>query len=208
MLSFRVGGQIMVVAFWSLLFFFPYFSDIQFAIAKGDYIADSRLPYNYKNYFLKDSDRVTGQRVRTVNHHHLKKAIKHLTSQKLALAIYELKFVLHNVPNHPKALQLLGVVTRLTNQPKIAEQYFTQAVRAFPKYALTHAQYGKFLVDIGRFEDGIEELEQAQSIQPNLKTVFVWLSEAYHKNGNVEKAKKAEERVKELDNKHENSSKP
>ena len=199
------------IFYLGLLLCLPFcLSDIPFALAKRDVIPDfnSRLHHSYKNYFLKESNSATAQSVRTVNHHHLKPAIKYLSSRKPTRALGELKFVLRYVPNHPQALHLMGVVGRLTNRPKIAEQYFEQAVQLFPQYALTHAQYGKFLVDIGRFEDGIGELEKAQSIQPDLKTVFVWLSEAYQKNGNVEKAKKAEEKVKELDNKHGNSSRP
>ena len=210
MVRFRVGRQISVVAFGCLLFLFPYCSDIPFAIAKRDYIpnSDLRLHNNHKNYFLKAGDVPTRQMVRNVNRHHLKKAIRHLTSGKPERAIAELKFVLRYVPNHPQGLQLMGVVGKLTNRTKLVEQYYAQAIRVFPQYALTHAQFGKFLVDIGRVEDGIEELQKAQSIQPDLKTVFVWLSEAYQKNGDIEEAKMAEERVKELEEGKKNSSKP
>ena len=171
-------------------------------------LAGEMLNDGYKNYFFKDSQEKTYRLIRAVEIHHLQPALKHLSSGHPGRAIPELRFVLKYIPNHPKALQLMGVVSRLSNQSKVAEQYFAQAVRVFPNYALTHAQFGKFLVDVGRFEEGIEELERAQSIQPDLKIVYVWLSEAYQKDGDDEKAKLAEEKVKELESKKKKPSTP
>ena len=208
MIFVRVDNHATAVICFASLFFFFSLSDLRIAFSASNYEPSQMLAPTYKNYFLKDSHRATRQQISNVNKHHLKKALRHLASQKPARAIPELNFTLRYVPNHPKALQLMGLVGKLTNRTKMAEQYFAQAIRVFPQYALTHAQYGKFLVDIGRFEEGIEELEKAQSIQPDLKTVFVWLSEAYQKNGDVDKAKMAEERVKELGSKKKNSSKP
>ena len=203
-----VGRQVMAVLSFGLLILSFSLSDVRMAMSQSGYEPSQMLAPGYKNYFLKDSHRPTRQQIYNVNKHHLKKALRHLASNKPARAIPELNFTLRYVPNHPKALQLMGMVGKLTNQTKMAEQYFAQAVRVFPQYALTHAQYGKFLVDIGRFDEGIEELKMAESIQPDLKTVFLWLSEAYQKNGDVEEAKMAEERVKELEGKKKNSSKP
>jgi len=172
---------------------------------------DGRKPMladNYKDYFLRDVDRRTHNQVRNVDNLHLQPALMFLSKGKPKRAIPELKFVLRYVPNHPKALQLMGLVAKLTNRSPIADQYYKQAIYVFPKYALTHAQYGKFLVEIGRVEEGIQELETAQSIPPELSMVYVWLTEAYEKNGDHEKAQMARKKAKELEQKGIKPSKP
>ena len=208
MVKLNLVGLVVIVFLGLLLFFLPCYSDSELAQAR---VEDGRKPMlarGYKDYFLKNSHLKTSQQVNNVNHLHLQPALRYLARGEPARAIPELKFVLRYVPNHPKALQLMGVVARLTKKPKIARQYFEQAVGVFPKYALTHAQFGKFLVDIGRLEDGIEELEKAQALEPDLVMVFIWLAEAYNENGDVEKAKQAKEKAKELENKKEETSEP
>ena len=195
---FKVVGLVAIIFLGFFLFLVPIYLDSELAQAR---VEDGRKPMlapRYNDYFLKESHRKTHQQVNNVDRLHLQPALSHLARGQPDRAIGELKFVLRYVPNHPKALQLMGVVARLKKKPKIAQQYFEQAVRVFPKYALTHAQFGKFLVDIGHLEHGIEELEKAQALEPDLVTVFVWLAEAYKENGDVKKAKKAEEKAKEL----------
>ena len=172
---------------------------------------DGRKPMlapGYKDYFLKDVDRKTYELIRNVTQNHLDPAVVHLSKGKPNRAIPELTFVLRYVPNHPKALQLMGLAARLIKKPPIAERYYKQAIRVFPKHGITHAQYGKFLVDIGQVEEGIQELEAAKSIPPDLTIVYVWLTEAYEKSGNPEKAQIARKKATDLKKKEVKPIKP
>ena len=163
---------------------------------------DGRKPMlaeHYRDYFQRNVDLKTRQQVNNVNRLHLQPALKWVSRGKPNRAIPELKFVLRYVPNHPKALQLMEVSAKLTDRLPMAEGYYKQAIFVFPDYALTHAQYGKFLVESGRVEEGIQELEKAKSIPPDLRMVHVWLAEAYEKQQDHAKAQIEREKAKALE---------
>jgi tetratricopeptide (TPR) repeat protein len=113
-------------------------------------------------------------------------------------SLLELKFVLRWFPNHPKALELIGLIAKLQNQPHMAIPYYEKAVRLYPQYAITHAQYGNYLVDTGQAEKGIERLQRALQINPKLAVAYYWLWDAYNKDGNPEMAQQIAEKAKEL----------
>ena len=136
----------------------------------------------------------------TVEKYHLTKETfwAEFKSKRYHYALNELKFVLRHFPNHPKALQLTELVAKMSNQPHLAIPYYEKAVRLFPQYAITHAQYGNYLVDTGQAEKGIEKLQRALQIDPKLPVAYYWLWDAYTKNGNVEMARQIAEKAKEL----------
>ena len=113
-------------------------------------------------------------------------------------AITDLEYTLEKFPNHPVALQLLGSVARLTNAQTLGIVYYKKALSLYPQYAFTHAQYGSYLVDIGKVEEGIAELKQAIKMDPKLAPAYAWLSKAYYKSGNMELGRQAEQQAKEL----------
>ena len=202
------AGHKNTIAFLAILILFVCGYDAPAGTPIDDFSGNRMLDDRHRNYFLKDSDLKTWQMVRNVNKLHLKPALDHLTKGKPKNAIPELNFVLRYVPNHPKALQLMGVVTRLTGRPKVGEQYFAQAIRVYPDHALTHAQFGNFLIELGRIEEGIERLETARSIQPDMTMVYLWLAEAYHKHGDLEKEREAKGQAQELKKQKAKLSKP
>ena len=93
-------------------------------------------------------------------------------------AFGELKYVLWVFPNHPRALHLLGMLSRETHQPAIPIAYYEKALRLFPGRAYTHAQYGAYLVEIGEKTQGILQLQQALQMDPSLLTARAWLDKA------------------------------
>jgi predicted Zn-dependent protease len=120
---------------------------------------------------------------------------------KYGNAISDLKYVLERFPNHPKALMLIGMAAKLSKTPSVALEYFERATKLFPQYALTRAQYGEYLVGIGRIAEGISMLQRATEIDPKLAIAYDWLSKAYIKVGEQELARRAAEKAKELGHK-------
>lgn len=96
----------------------------------------------------------------------------------LPLALNELKYVLWVFPNHPRALHLLGMLSRQIHDRTIPIAYYEKALRLFPNRAATRAQYGAYLVDIGERAQGILQLEQALKLDPSSLTARAWLDKA------------------------------
>jgi tetratricopeptide (TPR) repeat protein len=116
-------------------------------------------------------------------------------------AKYDLNYVLERFVNHPKALMILGVFAKLTKAPLFPIPYYEKALMLYPQYALTHAQYGAYLVDIGRTDAGIAKLKKAIGMDPNLAFGHQMLVKAYLKIGNKDLARQAAERAKEISQK-------
>lgn len=136
----------------------------------------------------------------TVEKYHLTPSTfwKHYSAREYNYALGELKFVLRYFPNHPEALVLLGGVARLKKTPSVAVYYYERAIMLYPQYALTHGQYGNYLVGIDELEKGMEQLRRAIQIDPKLPIAYVWLSEAYDRLGDSELARQAADKAKEL----------
>jgi tetratricopeptide (TPR) repeat protein len=101
----------------------------------------------------------------------------------IILAMGELKYVLWVFPNHPRALQLLGVLAKQAKDTTIPIAFYEKALRLFPKHAYTHAQYGAYMVDIGETTQGIMQLEEALRMDPTLLTARAWLDKAKREIG-------------------------
>ncbi len=142
---------------------------------------DSELLYNVEKYHLSDETFMAKYK-----------------SGRYYYALQDLKFVLNYFPNHPNALMFMGSVAQLTKDSSLGITYYEKAIRLYPQYALTHAQYGEYLVNIGLVKEGIERLKKAIEIDPKLAIAYKWLSKAYTKNGDLEMALQAAERAKEL----------
>jgi predicted Zn-dependent protease len=112
--------------------------------------------------------------------------------------LYDLEYTLEKFPNHPGALQVIGSVARLLNIPQLGIAHYKKALSLYPQYAFTHAQYGSYLVDIGKVEEGIAELKQAIKMDPKLAPAYAWLAKAYYKSGQTELGRQAEQQAKEL----------
>jgi predicted Zn-dependent protease len=113
-------------------------------------------------------------------------------------AIRDVKYTLDRFPNHPKGLMLLGVVARLTNDPSFAVNYYKRALSLFPQYAITHVQYGEYLVSVGLTNEGIGQLKRAIEIDPKLAVAYAGLAKAYAKGGNSELSRQAAKQAREL----------
>lgn len=120
-----------------------------------------------------------------VNHMH-QRVFDDLKAGRFEGVLPDVKYTLKRFPNHPKALLLLGTVSKLMNDVSLPVQYYKKALTLYPQYAITHAQYGAYLVKIEQVDAGIERLNQALEIDPKLTFAHVWLARAYFKGGNRE----------------------
>jgi tetratricopeptide (TPR) repeat protein len=110
----------------------------------------------------------------------------------------ELEYVLARFINHPQALAIAGSFSLQTKNPTWAMPYFEKAISVYPQYAVTHAQYGKYLSDIGMVDKGLEKLKKAAEMDPKLVGAQVWLAAAYAKSGNADLAREAAEKARSL----------
>lgn len=113
-------------------------------------------------------------------------------------ALGDLRYILERFVNHPRALLLLGVVAKLSGTPSLPIPYYERALKLYPRYAMTHAQYGGYLVDIDRSDAGIAKLKKAIEMDADLALAYAWLAKAYAKKGNSALAREAAERAKQL----------
>jgi superkiller protein 3 len=89
-------------------------------------------------------------------------------------------------------------VSRIRKEPSLAIPFYAKALQLYPQYAITHAQYGSYLTDIGQVEQGIVALKKAVEIDPKLALAYDWLARAYAKSGDLELSRQAAEKAKEL----------
>lgn len=154
-----------------------------------------------RDYFtvheLDDGNRASYD-LENIDQNHTDRVLKWLRDGRLRDALEDCKYALERFPNHPRALMLIELVAKLMEVPALAIPYYEKALQIYPQYALTHAQYGKYLGDIGDLESGIEHLKRAIKMAPNLPAAHAWLAEAYLKRGDKERARQEIEKAREL----------
>jgi len=129
---------------------------------------------------------------------HIKPLINAFGQGDLKRTRVELEFILARFVNHPQALAIAGTFAVLIKNPTWAMPYFEKAVSIYPQYALTHAQYGKYLTDIGMVDKALERLKKAAEMDPKLVGAQVWLAAAYAKSGNADLARESAEKARSL----------
>lgn len=160
------------------------------------------LEYANNDYFQASDDPNLYELLMNVERNHLgKKFWKYYGGRELRelkYALGDLQYTLNIFPNHPQALLLVESIGKMTKVPSIAVPYYERALLLFPQYAVTHAQYGKYLRDIGELDKGITELKEAIKLDPELALAHGWLAEAYFKKGNQDLGRIAAERARAL----------
>jgi predicted Zn-dependent protease len=155
-----------------------------------------KIPWGKQDYFLAMSQRPFIKRspgseyldlLDNVETNHLnKQVLRDFSSGRYEYVIDNLKYTLGAFPNHPLALAMMASVARLTNKVTLGAPFFEKAVHLYPQYAITHAQYGEFLVSFQFYDEGIAKLKDALQIDPKLAIANAWLAEAYFKTGKVD----------------------
>jgi predicted Zn-dependent protease len=156
-------------------------------------------PHTVYDYFDASADRIVKQRLQAVEQYHMHKGVlENIANGKYKYALGDIDFTLRYFPNHPRGLQLLTTVAALTKNRALPIQYFEKAIALYPSHAITHAQYGWFFVTIGDLDKGIQKLNYSVQVDPKLTAGYVWLAQAYEKKGDLQLAREARERAKEL----------
>jgi tetratricopeptide (TPR) repeat protein len=159
------------------------------------------------NYFAAANSKAILDIVRNIETNHIDRCphnnfnggvMKDIANGRYDLAKQDLMFMLERVVNHPRALQIGIMLTKLSKDRKWLLDRFEYALRWYPNYAFTHAQYGSFLVEIGEVAGGVEKLEYAIKMDPKLVAGYVWLSKAYSVQGKPDLAREAANKAKEL----------
>lgn len=115
------------------------------------------------NYF--DGD---GAHIGVVEKYHLGPARAKLADGRARNAMNDIRFILRHFPNNPNALMLLDEASRRLGQPNLPDQYFKQAIAAYPDEPMTYVVHGMFLQKRGRTADAIGQYEHALSLNPSL----------------------------------------
>jgi Tfp pilus assembly protein PilF len=150
------------------------------------------------DYFTPSPNEQFARMKDSVDQAHLKPAMAFFAQGDLRRTQVDLEYVLARFINHPQALALAVRFAISTKNPTWAAPYFERALSIYPRYAVTHAQYGKYLTEIDRVDAGIAQLKKAIEINSKLVAGYVWLTEAYTKNGNADLAREAAEKARSL----------
>ena len=160
----------------------------------------SCVAYAYDYFSVLQGEEEPGPKVYldTATKNHVDTIPGWLRDGRVGDAIADLKYTLERFPNHPEALLYMGLVARMTKNPGMAITYYQHALTQYPQYAITHFQYGQFLMNLGDFDKAIEALKRSIAIDPKLVGSYVLLAQAYSKKGNSEIAREAAAQAKKL----------
>lgn len=149
------------------------------------------------DYFAPERD---PKLLRNVEKYHLTKEKfgKYYQAGQYSSAIRELQFVLRYFPNHPKALMYMETIAKITNNQSLALSHYKNALKLYPQHALTHAQYGRYLASTGRVQSGIERLQKATEMDPELAVAHGWLAMIYAKSGSTDLARQTARQARKL----------
>src|SRR5262245_29809378 len=120
----------------------------------------ARVEYN--DYYQKDQTEASRWLLDDVETYHFgpDNFWRSWKSGAYAYAKNDLLYTLRKYPNHPKALHMLGELAKATNDLGLPIVHYEKAIRLFPSYAYTHAQYGQYLIEIGAVNAGMSELRE------------------------------------------------
>jgi protein O-GlcNAc transferase len=118
----------------------------------------------------------------------LKLAIQHHKAGHLAQAEKLYRHILAQNPNHPEALNLLGVIAQQVGNPDAAIHLLNQAINANPSAPDYHINLGVALYTIARFDDAIAAYHQALRLDPNNPVAHNNLGNALRQIGRLDEA--------------------
>jgi Tfp pilus assembly protein PilF len=150
------------------------------------------------DYFTAGDDSETTHLLHLVEIAHTNRVLPQISKNDYAGALSDIKYTLNRFPNHPRGLLLMALYAKLTKGYGLVILYYEKAIRLYPQHALTHAQYGAYLVTMGNVDNGIKRLEQAVQMNPEIVFAHVWLAAAYQKSGNMEQNRQSESKARAL----------
>ena len=132
-----------------------------------------------QDYFTADLyPEVTALLANVTKNHFDERVFRNFREGDITWAQSDCEYVLAHFSNHPGALHLYAEIGKKIGKPSLAMLAFETAIKDYPQYAYTHAQYGRFLVEQGAVVPGIMELQEALRLDPHLVPARAWLQEA------------------------------
>jgi predicted Zn-dependent protease len=119
---------------------------------------------------------------------HLAPALRELDRNALHEAQSDVDFILKYVPNHVEALALNEAIAKARNLPEQALLRYATALELYPEHAITHVQFGAYLLDLGRVQAAIDSLNAAVKLDPELGLAHSYLAKAYRRTGDTQRA--------------------
>jgi tetratricopeptide (TPR) repeat protein len=117
--------------------------------------------------------------------------LQHHQAGRLTEAESVYREVLRQVPNHPDALHLLGMVARRSGRPELALDLIQRAISANPSSADYRGNLGLVLLDQSKFEQAIAAFQQAIRLRPDFAQAWCNLGSAYSAQGKSQAAVEA-----------------
>ena len=119
---------------------------------------------------------------------HLDPGLRELEHRQLAQAQADVDFILRYVPNHAEGLALNEAIAKARKLPEMAIGAYVRALELYPGHAITHAQFGSYLLDLGRVDAAIDSLNAAVRLDPQLAMAHAYLAKAYRRKGDLQRA--------------------
>jgi protein O-GlcNAc transferase len=128
----------------------------------------------------------------------LKEASEHHKAGRAADASELSRKVLRQDAGNPRALHLLGLLTRQRGQKEKALNLLLRAAKLMPSSAEIQADLGKVLATDRNFIPAIQRLELALSIDPERAEDYLWLAGAYGEIGRSDKVMETCDRAMQI----------
>lgn len=114
--------------------------------------AKSSEPLNYHT--------AAGKVIDSIEKKHLNGGNEKFKKGRFEFAWQEYASILHFIPNHPKALEQIGLLSLQMEKPQQAKRYFERAISLFDDPS-SHNLYARFLLDNKQYELAQTHLERA-----------------------------------------------
>ncbi len=145
-------------------------------LVNDDINISSGQPKNEKKDYYKS---VSAQQ--WAEHYHMKPGIQKFNEGNIKGAFSEFDFVLRFVPNHPRALALIGDASILLKRADLGDGYFKKAFELYPQTvrASSYKDYGRFLYRSGNYKDAVLSLKKSLQMDSNMSEAHYLLGLSY-----------------------------
>ena len=110
-----------------------------------------------------------------------------------------LQQILQQIPNHPFALHLLGVIAHQVGKQALAAELIGKAIQSKGDVALFHANLSEILRQLKRLDEAIAHGERAIALEPKMAMAHSNLGIAYFDRKDLDKAETCQQRTLEID---------
>ncbi len=132
----------------------------------------------------------------------LRRALREMESDDLAMAMQTLMTVQSLAPGHPEVARWLGVVAQRMDDPSHAIEWFKQALVGFPDDPEIHVCLGVELFRMAQEDSGLQHFRRACQLAPDSASTWYNLAEGLRLRNEADDALRAFQRTLQLDPTH------